>query len=113
MLKEEYERIKNNDGSIDLPKFKHIATDKRNIIRTKELIKVVQLDDFGNPIEIFDNYKNAEFKIGKKGVLDVCRKRTHIDKNGKKHQYLKCGGYRWMYHDDYIEITKARLDAVR
>ena len=102
MLKNQYESIKKDDGSIDLPNFRHILTNKRSIVATKELIKVVQLDDYGKPIEIFDNYKVAELKIGKKGILDVCRKRIYIDKAGKMHKNLKCGGYKWMYYDDYL-----------
>jgi hypothetical protein len=102
MLKEEYEKIKKSDGSVELPKFRNIVTGTRSIVKTKELIKVVQLDDLGNAIEIFDSYELAELKIGKRGVLDVCRKRTYTDKNGSTHKYLKCGGYKWMYYDDFL-----------
>lgn len=113
MLKDEYLKIKNNDGSIDLPKFRISKTDKRrSIIRTKELIKVVQLDDFGNPIQIFDDYKTAQNRIGKKGILDVCRKRKYTDKKGNTHQYLKCGGFKWMYYDDFLKQNKKQVSTI-
>ena len=59
--------------------------------------KVVQLDKLGNLIEIFDSYKLAESKIGKRGVLDVCRNRIYR---------LTCGGYKWMYYEDYINKVR-------
>jgi hypothetical protein len=98
MKKSEFDNDKNLDGNIDLPKFrKSINHNLKACIYTKELRKVVQLDKLGNLIEIFDSYKLAESKIGKRGVLDVCRNRIY---NGKR--YLTCGGYKWMYYEDYI-----------
>jgi hypothetical protein len=102
MLKSDYQKIKKEDGSIILPKFRISITNKRTMINTKELKKVVQLDENGNAIEVFDSFKLAEAKIGKKGVIDVCRKRISIDKKGYKRIYKSCGGYQWMYYKDYI-----------
>ena len=101
MYKNEYDKIKKKHIRIVLPKFRTSITDKRTVLRTKELTKVVQLDTDGNMIEIFDSYKLAEEKIGKKGVLDVCRKRVSVRKNGKKIFHLTCGGYKWVYYTDY------------
>lgn len=98
MKKSEYDNDKNLDGNIELPKFRKSINHKvKASIYTKELRKIVQLDKLGNLIEIFDSYKLAESKIGKKGILDICRRRVY---KGKK--YTTCGGYKWMYYEDYI-----------
>jgi hypothetical protein len=103
MLKNDYEKIKKPDCSIDIPKFRVNETNKRIVVRTKELEKVVQLGESGDLIKIFDSVKVAETQIGKKGIVDVCRKRVSIDKNGYTHIHSRCGGYKWMYYKDYIK----------
>lgn len=102
MYKQEYNTIKKNDDSIDLPFFRSYKGIKRKTIHTIKTRNIVQLDDYNNVIEIFESYKLAEKKIGKRGVLDVCRKRIYKDKNGYTKHYNKCGGYNWMYYEDFL-----------
>lgn len=103
MMKNEYNKIKKEDGSVELPKFRRYNGEKRIIINTKQLRKIVQLSVDDNLIKVFDNYKIAEKEIGKKGVLDVCRNRIFKDKQGYIHQPKTCGGFKWMYYDEYIK----------
>ena len=57
-------------------------------------------DQFGNYIIGRTYYTQPLFDI----VPDVDK--LYIDKNGHKHQYLKCGGYKWMYYNDYVKLKK-------
>lgn len=104
MYKDEYNKNKKEDGSIEIPKCRiYNDTRKRTSIQTKKLEKVVQFSKDGEFIKIFDSVMEAERKIGKKGIRDVCRKRVYRDKDGGLHCYETCGGFRWEYLKNYAK----------
>jgi hypothetical protein len=64
-------------------------------------IKVVALTKNGDYVNTYDSTIEAENKIGKRGIDSVLSKKTKT-----------CGGFIWLYHKDYVNLTKEEIDVI-